>query len=368
MSKVSSISIVGYKSIKTLEDFSLGDLNVLVGPNGAGKSNFVSVFELLNKIAEEKLQTYIQTSGGAHTLLYYGPKNTQNIELKFNFGPNSYSCKLTANDKDSFFFEEEFCGFLGKNPQTGKLYERPYTKSILTSDRKESGLLKASSNVAKYVINSIKSWRIYHFHDTSQNSGMKKLGKIDDNQKLRDDASNLAAYLYLLKNRYQQEYNNIVRTIRLVAPFFGDFILRPSPFNPDFIKLEWSHKTSDEYFDASSLSDGSLRFICLATLLLQPTDNLPTTILLDEPELGLHPHAITILAKILKNVSKNRQIIVSTQSTTLINQLNPEDLIVIDRDQEQTTFRRLAKDETERWLDDFGLGDLWEKNIFGGTP
>jgi predicted ATPase len=197
---------------------------------------------------------------------------------------------------------------------------------------------------------------------------MKQSCNIGDNERFRPDASNIAAYLYLLQQKYPKEYNNIINTIRTVAPFFDDFVLRASPLNEVMIQLEWKHATSDAYFNASSLSDGTLRFICLATLLLQPKDNMPSTILLDEPELGLHPYGITMLANLLASASVNTQVLVSTQSVTLVNQLTPENIIVVDRDKEQSRFKRLTKEDWNDWLDSYGLGDLWEKNLLGGRP
>src|SRR2546427_3037694 len=155
-------------------------------------------------------------------------------------------------------------------------------------------------------------------------------------------------------------------TITQVAPFFNDFALRPDPTPKESIRLEWREKGSDFPFRAAHLSDGTLRFICLATLLLQPTP--PSTVLIDEPELGLHPYAITVLASLLKSASTKTQVIVSTQSVPLVNQLQPEDILVVDRAQGQSTFRHLGSEELKDWLEDYGLGDLWEKNLFGGRP
>ena len=184
MNKVKFISIKGYKSIKQLEKFALNDLNVLVGPNGAGKSNFVSVFKLLNELVEERFQTYVQKSGGAHTFLYYGPKVTSSVELKFDFDPNAYFCKLIPTGDDSLIFEEETCSFLGNRPD-GTPYDRPYETTALSPDRRESGLNKVRSGISNHVLESIKSWQIYHFHDTSGTAGIKQIGKIDDNRRLR---------------------------------------------------------------------------------------------------------------------------------------------------------------------------------------
>jgi predicted ATPase len=163
-------------------------------------------------------------------------------------------------------------------------------------------------------------------------------------------------------------YRNIVETIRLVAPFFDDFVLRPSPLNPDKIRLEWREKGSDAYFNAHALSDGTLRFISLATLLLQPPDQLPTTILLDEPELGLHPYAINVLGGLLRSTALDTQIIVSTQSVTLVNQFDPEDLVIVERENGASIFRRPDETEIEGWLEGYSLGELWEKNVLGGRP
>jgi predicted ATPase len=157
--------------------------------------------------------------------------------------------------------------------------------------------------------------------------------------------------------------------VRLAAPFFDDFKLRPVPTNPELIQLEWSQTDSDYPFRASQLSDGTLRFICLATALLQPSP--PPTMLFDEPELGLHPYALTLLATLFQQPSKGvggGQIIVSTQSASLLNEFAPEDVIVVERVEGQSTFRRLDPADLSEWLQEYALGELWQKNVLGGRP
>jgi predicted ATPase len=212
---------------------------------------------------------------------------------------------------------------------------------------------------------TVKSWTTYHFHDTSTEAKVKQTGDLNDNRALRPDAANLAAFLYRLQETEPAVFRNLAEVIRMVAPFFSSFNLRPNPLNPRTIRLEWQEIGSDSYFDAHSLSDGTLRFISLATLLLQP--ELPPTLLLDEPELGLHPYAITVLADLLRAAATRTQVIVSTQSVTLVNQFAPEDLIVVDRIEGESIFRRLTADEIASWLDDYALGELWEKNVLGGS-
>ncbi|NJO18070.1 MAG: AAA family ATPase [Thioploca sp.] len=363
------ITIKGFKSIRELEGFPLSSLNILIGANGSGKTNFIAAFRLLNQIVRENLQLFISQQGGADTLLYFGQKKTDQIELDLQFGNNGYNCSLVPAAGDTLVFLSEQVRFHNKK------YSRPYVEE-LGSGQKETKLLEKETKllerrasftkIAVYVLSAIRSWRIYHFHDTSAGAKIKQRGNLSDNEILRADASNLAAFLYLLQETKEPYYRKIVAIIRMVTPFFHDFNLRPDPHNREKIQLEWREIGSDTYFNAHMLSDGTLRFMCLATLLLQP--NLPSTILIDEPELGLHPYAITVLASLLRSVSKDAQVIVSTQSVSLVNQFSPEDIIVVDRKDYQSTFSRLGEKDLEGWLDDYGMGDLWEKNVLGGRP
>jgi predicted ATPase len=158
----------------------------------------------------------------------------------------------------------------------------------------------------------------------------------------------------------------VVTTIRSIAPFFDRFRLAPSQLDTNQINLEWKERGSDLYMDAYSLSDGSLRFMALTTLLMQP--HPPKTIIIDEPELGLHPMAINKLAGLMKKASIHSQLIVSTQSVGLVSNFEPEDIITVDRKDGQSVFERLDNETLQNWLEDFSLGELWNKNVIGGQP
>ncbi|MGK0256321.1 MAG: putative ATPase, partial [Arcobacteraceae bacterium] len=217
-----------------------------------------------------------------------------------------------------------------------------------------------------HIVGYIKDWKVYHFHDTSSSAKVKQTCNINDYAVLSSDASNIAAFLISIRDSNEKSYKQIVKTIQRVAPFFQDFILEPEIHNQDTIKLKWKHKGTDEYFDANDLSDGTLRFICLTTLLLQP--KLPTIILLDEPELGLHPFALQILAGMFKKISKRTQIIASTQSVTFADNFDINDIIVVNRNDNHSEFVRLEKEKYKDWLEEYSLGELWQKNLIGGVP
>jgi len=365
MKKLDRIVITNYKSIRNL-DLELSDLNVFIGANGSGKSNFIGAFKFLNHLIEGNLQTYTAERGGADTILHFGRKHSESMSFNLSFenGVNGYVCRLRASAEDNFFFQYEEVWYHMKH-----FYPRPkveplgggHIESTLSQIRTKGG-----SHIAGYVLDHLSSWRIYHFHDTSDSAKVKQTGDLADNRFLRPDARNLAAFLYRLEQTHKDHFDNIQDAVRLVAPFFDRFNLQPSELNPDKIRLEWLEKGSDAYFNASVLSDGTLRFICMATLLLQP--QLPSVILIDEPELGLHPSAIAVLANLLQSAAQRTQVLISTQSVTLVNQFEPQDVVVVEREEGQSVFRRLDKADMTDWLDDYSLGDLWEKNVIGGRP
>lgn len=367
MRRLTSLTVKGYKSIKD-QTLALGRLNVLIGGNGVGKSNLISVFKFLREIYSGQLQTSVATSVGAAALLHFGRKQTSSIQIGAVFAEegainqNTYRAFLLPTDTDRLVFQNESVGF-----QNTQHYTQPYW-TVLGGGHAESLLQgkKDQTKIAKWVSDDMASYRIYHFHDTSSSALVKQTGNLDDNQFLQTDASNLAAFLYWMKLRHPERLQMIESVVRQIAPFFDRFELTPSRINEEKIRLEWREKNSESYFNAHQLSDGTLRFMCLTTLLMQP--ELPRMVLLDEPELGLHPAAVNLLAYLLEQAALRTQLLVATQSVTLVNQLKPEDVWVADRIEGATEFKSLATENLDEWIGAYALGELWEKNVLGGRP
>jgi predicted ATPase len=351
------ISIQGYKSFDSIE-VELGRLSLLVGPNGAGKSNFIQVFELLGAIIRRDLELTVGRSGGASTILHATSRRAERIRIEAEFGSNGYLVSLVPTDDDALIFERETPWFHDR-PR----YSEPYTV-LLGAGHRESRLSDSTERVAAWVLKQMTPWFVYHFHDTSRSAPVKKKGAINDNDHLRNDASNLAAFLYRVRETERSAYDRIVDAVRSVAPFFDEFSLRPDRLNTDRIQLEWRQRGSDAYFGPNALSDGTLRFICIATLLLQPDP--PSLVLLDEPELGLHPYAINLVAEMVE--TSDSQIIATTQSVTLLNHFEISDVLIAEQADGATTLTRPDAEALSAWIEEYSLGEIWEKNLIGGRP
>ncbi|OLZ60469.1 AAA family ATPase [Amycolatopsis keratiniphila] len=361
--RLTSIEIEGFTSIRSAR-VELGAMNVLIGANGAGKSNFVHALELLGRIVEGELGLFVGLNGGASALLNVGDSSAR-IHLQLEAGSNSYEATLVAATRDELVFESERLHSRAEGD------DRPYSRPIGSGHREtrlpdEVG--RNPSRVASQFTDLLRGCKVYHFHDTSADAPVKRMVPTADDIRLRNDAGNLAAYLYRLQQSRNpadsSAYRRILGAIQLVAPFFRDFILKPD--NNDRILLRWQQKDSDAVFSANQMSDGTLRFVCLVTLLLQP--ELPGLVVLDEPELGLHPFAIIQLADLLRQASRRSQVLIATQSVTLMNQFEVGDLIVVERKSGSSDFSRPDVSTLEDWLADYSLGELWEKNLLGGRP
>lgn len=376
MTQIQKLTVKGYKSIKSLEDFELRSLNVLIGANGAGKSNFIGLFRFLASVVGDNFAVDVQKWGGPEALLHYGSKVTSQMELEIQFSANvgvtgsfenGYRLTLEATQDNRLIFSREEPTVRGQGYSFPKVYSLGAGHDIA---RIRTDKDSPSATVSRYVMGKLQIWRQYHFHDTGDTAAVKRIHAVNDNLRLKPDAANLAAYLRKLKTTpfYESSYDRIVETIRRAAPFFGDFVFRDEP--SEFIELEWTERgRPDTPWKAHVLSDGTLRFICLTTLLLQPKNLLPDTILIDEPELGLHPCAINLLAEMLKEAAETKQVIVSTQSVELLNNFQPEDVVVAQRENDASVFKRLDAEELVDWLnDDYSLGELWKRNILGGRP
>lgn len=342
------------------------NLNVLIGSNGVGKSNFISFFEMTKAIFEQRFGSYTLDKGGIDNLLYRGRKISKEIYGLMDFkNTNAFFFTLKPAQSNKGYIDNTG-DFFNKRGESTKDYLGQWHRTFWDSAVEESNLMGKMYGRAYYLNSYLRSFTVYHFHDTSSSSPMRGQCEINDNSFLRDNGSNLAAYLYMLKQTDEKAFRLIEGTIHSIAPYFKRFNLRPDPVTPSKISLEWEEVNSDMYLNGYSFSDGTIRFIALATLLLQ--SKLPEVIIIDEPELGLHPAAINKLAALIKRASKSSQIILSTQSTNLVNCFEPENIIVVDREDEQTVFKRLNSADLSVWMDEYNysISDMWETNLIGG--
>jgi predicted ATPase len=351
---VKKINIEGFKSIRKAA-LDLGMVNVLIGANGAGKSNFLTVFQMISAMTAGELETFVGRHGRASSLLHYGPKRTRNLDVALTFeaetGESTYSFWLGFTPPDSLNFVKPIRVEMGAGHRETRLFDE-------AKENKTAGVVQ----------HLLRSCRVFQFHDTSQTSPMRQASYIGHSSWLATDGGNLAAFLYGLRTQQPRYYERIVASIRQIAPFFKDFVLEPSRDNKRELFLDWRDADPDGRFGPHQLSDGTLRAMSLITLLLQPEEQLPNVVIIDEPELGLHPYAIEVIASLIKSASANAQIIIATQSPKLVDQFDPSEIIIAGRHGGETTLSRPDHAKLKEWLDEYSVGELWEKNVLGGRP
>ncbi len=373
------ITIKGFKSIRELMDLELRNINVLIGGNGAGKSNLIEFFKMLRamqgfRLAEmgaykPSLSKFLSNKGGISNFLFGGSQKTKEIaaELHFNSCKNGYrfAIGLTA-DGDYSISDEAFyySGSLRPGYWHKENNSRFMQESCLSSLYKEA-LSNNRETRYQHIYEAIQSWQIYQFHDTSQFAGARLPGLQTECDEFHFDGSNIAAFLYALKNGSVESYLRIVDTIRLAAPYFDDFILEPyKEGEEEKIKLQWKQSDMLMKFQPHHISDGTLRFMCLATALLQPKP--PQLLIVDEPELGLHPEALEALAELIRSSSTTTQFVLATQSPSFADFFEPDEIVTVNRADGASVFERQSHAKLGKWLESYSLGQLWRKNVIKG--
>lgn len=364
--QLGTLTLRGYKTIRELKDFRPGPLTVLIGANGSGKSNFISFFRLLSWMTARDLEVYVGLQGGASKLLHDGPKVTRDFEAELSLatdvGRNDYAIRLSYAADDKLVFAEEKYRF----SRVGLGTLAPWTG--LGAGHYEASIIAQAEGVdttARVILGLLRRIKVYQFHDTSATARIRGKWSADDGGWLREDGANLGSFLLRLREEAPAYYGRIVETVRQIAPFFTDFVLEPEHGQ---VLLRWQERGTDAVFSVSQASDGTLRTLALLALLGQPEGDLPNVLVLDEPELGLHPSAIGVVAGMIHSASMHAQVILATQSVALVDQFEPEQIVVVDRRDRESVFARLDPEKLKDWLEEYRISELWEKNVIGGTP
>jgi predicted ATPase len=373
MNQLSRLQLAGFRSIReaTLE---FRPLNVLIGANGAGKSNLVDFMRMLNYALSRGFQSpYLTDRGPASHILHFGPKRTPVINAELTFtadrGTNFYRFSLAhVRQDDTFLFTNEEVQFQASD-HTSPTPPIP----LGPGGHRESGLSEQWSGddpTVRFIKGLIGRCRVYQFHDTSVGAFLRGKPFVDDTRYLRADGGNLAAILLRLEQQEPDIFEEITRTVQSVLPWLDRFVLEPEGAEgKQVVPLRWRQCGQGDYdFVAGQLSDGSLRIIALMTLLLLPEEMMPGLIVIDEPELGLHPSAEDVIAGLIKQASRSCQIVLSTQSSTFIDHFSPNDVLVTEIEDGQSSFSRLSEEGLKNWLERYTLSQIWSKDIIGGRP
>lgn len=373
--RLNNISISHFKSIANVHELVLADLNVIIGANGAGKSSFISIFQMLENMSRRNFQNFCIDSGDANSLFFFEGAKSQPIKLGFDFKNGKiktcYNLEIILSPKETALISQEYMEYDGDIISDNEGTE----DNPATGYRTESQLYRWGSDKKRYklhypVCETINSWRTYHFHDTSIASFLRKSSQFGTDKNLLQTGENLAPYIFYLRERHPDIYTYLVSAIRCIAPFFLDFVFpytwEQARENNQKISLAWKQTCSERLMQPWQFSDGTLRFIALVVALIQPDP--PAIILVDEPEIGLHPAAISFISGLLHDASTRTQVIVTTQSPLMLENMDPHNIIVMTSQNNKSSCEKLDAKSLKTWLEDYTLCDLWMKGLLATGP
>lgn len=371
---IERVHVRGFRSLADVELTDLPQAAVLIGANGAGKSSLIRFFEMLSwMLKSRRLGEFVERHGRADDQLHGGNRVTPRLEaelaLRTEAGRNDYRFALAYAHPDRFFFSEESFRFSRDDELTEAGWQH------LGAGHREAEIVRAAHSdaypgvnvtTARVIVHLLRDCSVFQFHDTSDESNFKRAWDVGENNYIRSHGGNLAAVLLRLEREDLDRYELICEQIGRILPGFDRFELEERSGS---VLLRWKAQGTDKTFGAHLTSDGSLRFFALVTLLNLPAEMLPSVLLLDEPELGLHPAAITLVGGMIRSLSEERQIVVATQSPLLVDAFDLDEIFVLELGGGRTEARKLSSGDYQVWLDEnFTPGELWQKNLLGGRP
>lgn len=370
--RIESIRIKGFRSLADVKIDDLSNPAVLLGANGSGKSNLLRFLEMLKEMSRHRLGEFVQQQGGADDQLFGGRRLTPQIDATVSFhtalGRNRFSFRLKHGNPDQFTVTDEQFRFAPREEGGGE--SQSVQMNILERFGPESGFFHASklptaAAERKMAVEMLGDCISYQFHDTSDASPLKTRWDVEDNHRLLGHGGNLAPILIRLREKETSIYNMICKHIGRVVPEFHSFQL-----DADYGKtlLRWKANATSKTIGAHLTSDGSLRCFLLITLLNLPDEMLPSVILLDEPELGLHPAAISLISHMVKSLASRRQVIVATQSPYFVDAFSFDEIIMLSLREGRTVANGINSRNFNHWLEDYSTGELWWKGVLGGYP
>ncbi len=367
MKRIIRVEVRGYRSLKDVS-LELGPLTCLIGPNGAGKSNILHFLRMLAFMRGGDLRRFVALNGGASSLLSRVRPSTHTmswqVEANDDHGAVIYSAELIRAQERLVFTRESVSGRTADG--------QPRVTPSLGVGHDESKLREVarSHKLTSLVRDAMDQINFYHFHDTGPNSPLRSNSRREDDRYLRSDGSNLAAVLFARlhsgKPDQRASWTMLTSLIQRIAPYIRS--LEPT-VNDDntTVRLDWTDEAGERY-GVDAFSDGTLRTLALFTALSQPSSKLLSFITIDEPELGLHPAALYVLIELIRSRSRDFQVLLATQSPALLDLLQPSEVVVVERQDSGSTFRRLDAEALQDWLDDYRLSDLYDRGVLGGRP
>jgi predicted ATPase len=363
------------------EEITLEPLNIIIGQNASGKSNLVDVIKLLRSLPQDKgLANFISKNGGISEWIWKGKKEVDYAEVEVTFKrPNrrqyydlvfneevfskqaniiSELLKLKGDDQEEERIISEKVDFIGNQ----SILSDQYSNYIETS-RNEGLKIKSSIWIDTRVIIT-RLIKIFADLKTNRSAEIRKPQLPDvPNEFLDEDASNLALVLNDLEHRGDAK-DKIIENLKKFNPRIKDYSIR---ILGGTVQLFIREEGLEKPISAMRLSDGTLRYLCLLAILCHPEP--PPLICIEEPETGLHPDILPTIAELMIEASQRTQLIVTTHSDILVSAFSeiPEAVLVCEKDEDGTHFKRLEADKLKVWLEEYTLGEAWLRGAIGGT-